>query len=502
MKGWGTLLALAALWAGWVGSVCASPGVVRSGWGVEKPERGVDERTWRDQAAACEAIFALAEFEADAESGREVLEEALDCAVNLNFTCAHYVSYEAKQGACYEKSWSLKERYFVQLQSYPGWERPNWVLANECLAIVDELADVRFLRKNNSDPERWGVVRRLEACKNKLVLPCNYGSHGRTKVPGFDFDACMRPVLKVEERNIFVADVSSNPMACFLVHGWRGGFLCPEFHYVEGYRVWLSPFLLDDPGFTEAAKQGILDVLRARLVVIDEIVSSQVGVGWGDKLRYWKSWFWERDAYLYPDPWHGEGFRSEGLEFFIESWEDREESTWDPCFLSGGASACADNRGTQVGLYVSRHVGAEGGVEFRITTGTDTLLHEMAHSWHGAVVAGRSVNSCIENAYERNKSRYRDVESFWGGIVDRGSFGRVSNPYLTTNEAEYFAELSVLYFLGESYYPYHKAELFRHDPEGYRVVVGAWQAPETFCPGETPTSLLSLPMEDIPLGIE
>ena len=449
---------------------------------------------WREHAQACEAIFALVDAEPDSDLKREALEAALDCTVDLYFTCAHDVGGGLNQRTCYEKSWALEERYFVALQAYPGWERPNWVLANECLAIVDELAAVKFIRKEYRE-ERWEVVRRLEACKNKLVLPCNgiisgnsLNARGRT---GELFDACMEPVHRVEERLAFVSDVSGNPMACFLVHGWRDDSHCPEFHFVEGFRVWLSPTLLEDPDFTDSFKEKILGVLRARLAVIGELISPHAFPGWADRLRKRKA----PDRDLYPEPWYDDV----GLEIFVESQNDK--SSWDPCFLAGETSACADSWGNQIGLYVWKSSPESyGGLDFSITTDIRTLLHELAHAWHGGVVAGRSGNACIEDSYERNKSRYRNVEVFYGGLPP-GRFDRVSDPYLTTNKAEYFAELSVLFFLGENWYPYHAAEFSRHDPEGYRVVVGAWQDPDGFCPGETPVSLgpselVGAPFED------
>ena len=44
----------------------------------------------------------------------------------------------------------------------------------------------------------------------------------------------------------------------------------------------------------------------------------------------------------------------------------------------------------------------------------------------------------------------------------------------TTNQMEYFAELSEAYFYRNDFYPFLNAELKQHDPVGYALMVELW----------------------------
>ena len=54
------------------------------------------------------------------------------------------------------------------------------------------------------------------------------------------------------------------------------------------------------------------------------------------------------------------------------------------------------------------------------------------------------------------------------------SDGKVAKGYAATNEKEYFADLSMIYFAEGIYYPFTRAELREHDPVGYKMVQDAW----------------------------
>ena len=47
--------------------------------------------------------------------------------------------------------------------------------------------------------------------------------------------------------------------------------------------------------------------------------------------------------------------------------------------------------------------------------------------------------------------------------------------YATTNQLEYFAELTCMYFTGCNYKPFNRSELKQYDPPGYAMVERFWR---------------------------
>ncbi len=95
------------------------------------------------------------------------------------------------------------------------------------------------------------------------------------------------------------------------------------------------------------------------------------------------------------------------------------------------------------------------------------MMHELAHAWH------------IANWPEKHSP----IHAAWQNARDSGLFLNVQDvkgktlksAYARTNQSEYFAELSAIYFVGGNYYPYDRAQLKKYDPVGYKMVEDIWK---------------------------
>jgi D-alanyl-D-alanine carboxypeptidase len=98
------------------------------------------------------------------------------------------------------------------------------------------------------------------------------------------------------------------------------------------------------------------------------------------------------------------------------------------------------------------------------------VLHELAHAYHFRVLdaerpqAAAAVRAAFEAA--RDSGRYEQV-LVWDG--------KRARHYAMNNEREYFAELSEAWFGVNDFYPFVRAELLEHDPEGAAAVAAAWE---------------------------
>lgn len=93
------------------------------------------------------------------------------------------------------------------------------------------------------------------------------------------------------------------------------------------------------------------------------------------------------------------------------------------------------------------------------------LLHELAHAYHDQVLGYDHPG--IEAAYRRA------VRSGGYDAVLHAS-GKTERHYALSSPQEYFAEMTETLFGTNDYYPFVRAELERHDPEGCRAVRDAW----------------------------
>jgi len=94
------------------------------------------------------------------------------------------------------------------------------------------------------------------------------------------------------------------------------------------------------------------------------------------------------------------------------------------------------------------------------------LCHELAHAWH--LLNWPSKYSPIFDAWmmSRQASLYLSVKDHKGRTV--------SPAYASTNQLEYFADLSSMVFVGASYYPFDKERLRKYDPKGYALISQLW----------------------------
>jgi hypothetical protein len=93
------------------------------------------------------------------------------------------------------------------------------------------------------------------------------------------------------------------------------------------------------------------------------------------------------------------------------------------------------------------------------------VLHELAHAYHYRVLG--TTYAGIGNAYSQAVKRklYESVEHTGG---DKGK------AYALYSQFEYFAELSVVYFAKNEYYPFTRTDLANYDPVGYRLMEEIW----------------------------
>jgi hypothetical protein len=95
------------------------------------------------------------------------------------------------------------------------------------------------------------------------------------------------------------------------------------------------------------------------------------------------------------------------------------------------------------------------------------LTHEVAHAWH--LINWPERYEPIYTAYVNAKTRglYRNVTDYKGKVIREAYAVR-------SNQLEYFAELSAMYFVGGNYYPFDRAGIAKYDAAGERMVRTLW----------------------------
>jgi hypothetical protein len=93
------------------------------------------------------------------------------------------------------------------------------------------------------------------------------------------------------------------------------------------------------------------------------------------------------------------------------------------------------------------------------------VLHELAHSYHDQVLSFDQPD--IVAAYDDAKER---------GIYDKVLLytGQNVRHYGLSNHKEYFAESTEAYFGVNDFYPFVRAELKKHDPKMFELMVRFW----------------------------
>ena len=97
------------------------------------------------------------------------------------------------------------------------------------------------------------------------------------------------------------------------------------------------------------------------------------------------------------------------------------------------------------------------------------VLHELAHAFHDLELQEAAGQIAAAMVAARERGNYRSVL--------RASGARDSH-YAMTNAMEYFAETTEALLGVNDFYPFVRAELLNHDPEGARLVAELWGAPE------------------------
>jgi hypothetical protein len=94
------------------------------------------------------------------------------------------------------------------------------------------------------------------------------------------------------------------------------------------------------------------------------------------------------------------------------------------------------------------------------------LLHELTHGYHHRFLGGYD-NPEIAAVYRRAvESKSYESVLHWDGKMARA--------YALNNPQEYFAELTEAWFGANDFYPFVRAEVIQHDPEGAKLLRKLW----------------------------
>ena len=103
------------------------------------------------------------------------------------------------------------------------------------------------------------------------------------------------------------------------------------------------------------------------------------------------------------------------------------------------------------------------------------VLHELAHAWHDRVLPMGYANPELRAAFKRAAASgtYERVER-WHGDGRPNTFEKA---YAMNNPMEYFAETTEAFFGTNDFFPFTHAELKRHDPAMFDLLVKLWGIP-------------------------
>ncbi len=95
------------------------------------------------------------------------------------------------------------------------------------------------------------------------------------------------------------------------------------------------------------------------------------------------------------------------------------------------------------------------------------LAHEFSHAYQ--LEQWPETEPRIYDTWDDAMARrlYHKVKHEDGSVLERG--------YAAVNQLEYFAELSMVYFVGGYYTPFSREELKTYDPQGYEMVRSMWK---------------------------
>jgi hypothetical protein len=98
------------------------------------------------------------------------------------------------------------------------------------------------------------------------------------------------------------------------------------------------------------------------------------------------------------------------------------------------------------------------------------VLHELAHAYHHQILPDGFENAEVTAAFDR---------AMRAGLYDSVARvgGRTERAYAASNPREYFAESSEALFGTNDFFPFHRAELERHDPGAAALLARLWGEP-------------------------
>lgn len=227
---------------------------------------------------------------------------------------------------------------------------------------------------------------------------------------------------------------------------WGDG--CPKRFDMHGFPVYVSPTVDFDQRSGHEDIGRALDQLRAQFSYIVHPAPRGIPSAALDELR------------------------AAGVSIYLTGHEKDE---WWPC---GAADGCWNNAARRVGFTAALLHNLHG-------LDPLVLLHELAHAWHGLIVADGNRNACIRDGYNKSVHElglYDEVvnQHWWTGTPAHEGYG-TQRGYATTNEYEWFAESAEAYFMMNGSYPFHRHDLFEHDPTAYFIQNLLWDRPSE-CP--------------------
>jgi hypothetical protein len=146
------------------------------------------------------------------------------------------------------------------------------------------------------------------------------------------------------------------------------------------------------------------------------------------------------------------GGRNNGLEY-IQANAPSFHAELDPRWGNSMVLYCAQNYVVLSDLWAIKAV-----------------VHEYGHAYQ--LLNWPEDQPDIMRAYKNamNQGLYQNVKDVNGKTLNAA--------YATTNQLEYFAELTAMYFVGCNYQPFNRTELKEYDPVGYSLIERFWRVGE------------------------
>ena len=214
------------------------------------------------------------------------------------------------------------------------------------------------------------------------------------------------------------------------VPGWTDGtHSCEADRYrpfsVQGWAVCVDSGVFDD----EAHGEAVLSLLASDLTTLQQLVPAPAA----DYLR--------------------------GVRIWVE-----QSSDWSGAVYHPSAGWLEDNG---YPTYWAESIQLANSADYLSWTAIQPaiVLHELSHAWHHQVLGYDDPQIADAYAQAMASGRYDDVAYAGGGTAEA---------YATTDDREYFAELTEAWFWENDFYPFVREELLTFDPLGAEVIEASW----------------------------